>query len=203
MGVSGRLIRMSRRYNLDNDKHRSNRSVLRIIGPMILVLGIILTVIGFGGFISAFLSGMNNGPSLDGPPKGIGLFFFAFLGLPLIGIGAAITKFAFMGAVARYAASEIAPVGKDTANYMIDGTKDAVGDLAQSVGAGIAAGLTGDRPEAETVDCPQCGAACDSGARFCDQCGASIPGPVRCQSCGAMNEPDAKFCSQCGEAMGV
>ncbi|MEM9346412.1 MAG: zinc ribbon domain-containing protein [Planctomycetota bacterium] len=192
---------MGRRYNLDNEKHRSNRSVLRIIGPLVLIIGVILTLVGFGGFVSTFLSDMSNGPSFGGPPPGMKLFFLAFIGLPMIAIGGAITKFAFMGAVARYAASEIAPVAKDTTNYMIDGTKGAVGDLAQTVAGGIAAGLSGEKPGVEMVECPSCGEACDSGARFCDQCGAPIPGPVRCKSCGAMNEPDAKFCSQCGDAM--
>lgn len=190
---------MPRRYNLDTDKHRSNRSALRVIGPLILGLGVLLTVIGLVGFFSAF----GSGPSFGGPPPGVKLFFLAFIGIPMMGIGGAITKFAFMGAVARYAASEIAPVGKDTANYMIDGTKDAVGDLAQSVGAGIAAGLSGDRPAAEMVDCPSCGEACDPGARFCNQCGTPIPGEVRCDDCGAMNDPDARFCSQCGVPMRI
>ncbi len=192
---------MNRQHNLDTAQHRSNRSILRVIGPLILATGIVLTLIGLGGFFSTFLSVFSGGPSFDGPPAGIKLFFLAFLGLPMTGVGLMITKFAYFGAVARYIASEAAPVGKDTANYMIDGTKDAVGDLAQSVGAGIAAGLSGDRPAVEMVDCPSCGEACDPGARFCDQCGAPIPGPVRCQGCGAMNEPNAKFCSQCGEAM--
>ena len=37
---------MPRRYNLDTDRHRSNRSALRVIGPLILGLGVLLTVIG-------------------------------------------------------------------------------------------------------------------------------------------------------------
>ena len=43
---------MPRRYNLDTDKHRSNRSALRIIGPLILGLGVLLTVIGLIGFLT-------------------------------------------------------------------------------------------------------------------------------------------------------
>lgn len=194
---------MSRRYNLDTDRHRSNRSVLRIIGPIVLIAGILLTVVGIGGFFLGMINAFDQGPSFDGPPSEFKLFFLAFIGIPLMGIGGAITKFAFMGSIARYAASEIAPVGKDTANYVIDGTKDAVGDLAQSVGAGIAAGMAGDQSSTETVDCPSCGEACDSGARFCSDCGTAIPGEVRCERCGAMNEPDAKFCDQCGRSTGA
>ncbi|MEO0474423.1 MAG: zinc ribbon domain-containing protein [Planctomycetota bacterium] len=161
---------MRRSYNLDTDKHRSNRSALRIIGPVILGVGVLLTVIGLVGFFSTF----GSEPSFDGPPEGVKLFFLCFIGIPMMAVGGAITKFAFMGAVARYIASEAAPVAKDTTNYMIDGTKDAVGDLAQSVGAGIAAGLAGEAAAQDTIDCPSCGAACDPGARFCSQCGASM-----------------------------
>jgi predicted nucleic acid-binding Zn ribbon protein len=194
---------MARDYNLDNDRHRSNRSILRIVGPLILIAGILLTVIGIGGFFLGMITAFDEGPSFDGPPGEFKLFFLAFIGIPLMGIGGAITKFAFMGAVARYAASEIAPVGKDTANYMIDGTKGAIGDLAQSVGSGIAAGMSGQTADADKVDCPGCGKACDSGARFCSDCGTAIPGEVRCERCGEMNDPDAKFCNQCGQSTGV
>ncbi|MGB0768126.1 MAG: double zinc ribbon domain-containing protein [Phycisphaeraceae bacterium] len=190
---------MRRDHNLDTDKHRSNRSILRIIGPLVLIAGIILTLIGF----STFVTGFGQSESFGAPPPGFKRFFLAFLGLPMIAFGAAMTKFAFMGAVARYASSEIAPVGKDTANYMIDGTKDAVSGLAQSVGSGLAAGLTGQATDIETVACPGCDEACDSGARFCSQCGTAIPGEVRCERCGAMNEPDARFCDQCGRSTGA
>jgi len=190
---------MSRRHNLDTPQHHQTRSALRVIGPLILIIGLVLTIVGLSGFFSAF----GSGPSFGGPPPGMRRFFLAFIGLPMMAVGGAITKFAFMGSVARYVASEAAPVVKDTTNYMIDGTKDAVGDLAQSVGAGIAAGMSGDKPSDDTVDCPGCGAACDSGARFCDQCGTAIPGEVRCERCGVMNEPDAKFCDQCGRSTGI
>jgi len=186
---------MARRYNLDTDKHRSNRSVLRVIGPMIMAIGGVLMLIGLLGFFSAF----GSKPSFDGPPDGIKLFFLCFLGLPMLAVGGAITKFAYLGAVARYVASEAAPVAKDTANYMIDGTRDAIGDLTKTVVAGVAGGLKGDRPAEDLVPCTGCGHACDSGARFCNQCGTAIPGDVRCDGCGAMNDPSARFCEQCGQ----
>lgn len=195
---------MSRRHNLDTDRHRSNRSVLRIIGPLVLVAGIGLTVVGIGGFFLGAIGVMEEPPSnAEGIPSVFKVFFLAFLGIPMTFVGIVLTKFAYLGAVARYVASEAAPVGKDVTNYVIDGTKDAVGGLAQSVGAGIAAGMAGNQSSTETVDCPSCGAACDSGARFCSDCGTAIPGEVRCERCGAMNEPDAKFCNQCGRSTGV
>ena len=209
---------MSRRHKIDHSQHHQTRSVLRIIGPTIFLVGLILTIIGIAGFFSSFNSAWDSGPSfgsgfesMPGFDSGSGFghtqrdsgmsrFFLAFIGLPMMGVGAAISKFAFLGSVARYVASEAAPVVKDTTNYMIDGTKGAVSDLAQSVGAGIAAGMAGDQSTIETTDCPGCGEACDSGARFCDQCGTPIPGDVSCNACGEMNDPNAKFCNQCGQS---
>jgi len=141
-------------------------------------------------------------PGESGLPGGIKLFFLAFLGLPMMGVGAMITKFAYMGSVFRYIAGETAPVGKDTFNYMADGTKDSIGDLAQSIGAGLATGMAGQRPQAEQVPCPGCGHTCSADARFCDQCGTVIPGDVRCNACGNLNDPAAKFCDQCGQPAG-
>jgi class 3 adenylate cyclase/tetratricopeptide (TPR) repeat protein len=44
--------------------------------------------------------------------------------------------------------------------------------------------------------CPQCGAECPAGTRFCGQCGAALSSG--CPSCGANNPPDHRFCGQCG-----
>ena len=197
---------MSGKYNLDTQQHRSYRAVLRVVGPLMLIAGALLTLIGIGGFFTTFLEMGKRPPRFhDGPPPGIKLFFLAFLGMPILAIGAMITKFAYLGAVARYIASEGTPVAKDATNYMIDGTKDTVGDLAQSVGAGIAAGIAKGKPyaETETVHCPSCDQVCDSGARFCSHCGTLNPGDVRCTACDAMNAPDARFCDQCGQATGA
>jgi len=47
-------------------------------------------------------------------------------------IGLVMCKFAFMGKVARYAAGELAPVGKDTFNYLAKETKVGVTDVSEA-----------------------------------------------------------------------
>ncbi len=50
-------------------------------------------------------------------------------------------------------------------------------------------------PRAQTR-CPSCNQPLRAGAKFCDNCGASL---VRaCAKCGATLRPDAKFCDSCG-----
>ncbi len=47
--------------------------------------------------------------------------------------------------------------------------------------------------------CPACGAESPSGARFCEQCGASME--VRCPQCGTLARPGARFCVACGQSL--
>jgi len=49
---------------------------------------------------------------------------------------------------------------------------------------------------AATVACPSCGKPIRQGAKFCDQCGASMQ--AACPECGASVRPGAKFCDSCG-----
>jgi hypothetical protein len=49
--------------------------------------------------------------------------------------------------------------------------------------------------------CPECGAACDPGARYCPTCGADL---VRtCRACGALNPRSARRCMACGQELGT
>jgi len=124
-----------------------------------------------------------------------GMFAFA--------IGLAMTAAGFMGAVARYQAAEVAPVGKDTFNYLADGTRDGVKTVAGAIGAGLAAGLGGaGAGQAErVVRCHKCNADNDANAKFCGRCGAALAKTRPCPGCGELNDPDARFCDACGKAM--
>jgi hypothetical protein len=54
------------------------------------------------------------------------------------------------------------------------------------------------------VACPDCGMGCDSAAKHCDECGASLsaspaaPEMMMCEPCGELFEPDSLFCEECG-----
>ena len=52
-------------------------------------------------------------------------------------------------------------------------------------------------PEAETLNCPMCGASASSEASRCEHCGARLA-TVACPSCFGMMFVGAKFCSHCG-----
>lgn len=165
--------------------HGSKRAVLRFFGILLLAIGVILVAIALIDFFSAFGSWRE--------PK---LFWCAFLGMPLMFVGIVMCSMGFMGAVSRFAAAEQAPVVKDSFNYVADGIKPGVSDIASA----FAAGLTGGSGEAKNV-CLTCGHELGGDAKFCDSCGRPVPGEKTCPTCKAQNRPDAKFCDQCGAAL--
>ena len=101
--------------DLEDPEHDAIRTSLRTVGPALAVAGLLFTIVGIGSFFASFGS--------FEPPRN---FWCAFVGLPLMAVGIAISKFAYLGAVVRYMADEVAPVGKDVTNYMLDGTKDSM-----------------------------------------------------------------------------
>lgn len=136
-------------------RHTRTRGLLRVSGPAILLVGGVLTVVGVGSFFASL--------GTFAPPR---YFWCAFVGLPLVALGIALTQFGFMGSVSRYFAGEVAPVQKDTFNYLAEGTKQGVRTTAEAVGEGWSQGLRGGRKS-----CPACGHSSPADANFCEKCG--------------------------------
>jgi len=170
------------KYNLN--ENTKTRKVLRVVGPITLSVGVICFVIAVIDFFGAINGSF---PSL---------FFLGFIGVPLFGIGGAMTQFGYMGKIARYSASQMAPVAKDVTNYMLDGTKDSITGIASSVANEIKAPVS-----ATPVKCPACGEVANPGAVFCDHCGRPLF--KVCPECNTKNDPDAHFCQKCGKPMGI
>lgn len=115
---------------LESPKHKSARSFLRVAGPILLAVGLILMLTGFISFFAA---------SAYEPPR---YFWCAFLGMPLVFLGLVMCKFGYLGAVARYIAAEAAPVASDTANYVAKETQEGVKTVARAAAEGVREGLT-------------------------------------------------------------
>lgn len=173
--------------------HSWVRDLLRVVGPAVLGVGLLLIVVGVGSFFSTFNS---FGTGNFGPPK---YFWCAFVGMPVLFVGGVLCMGGYSAVVHRYMAGEMAPVAKDTFNYMAHGTRDGVRDLASALGEGIAAGVAGTREHSTEGEaaCPTCGATSPVGAQFCSGCGASFLA-ASCSSCGGPLVAGAKFCHRCG-----
>jgi hypothetical protein len=127
-------------HDIKSPRHSGVRRFLRIGGPLVLAVGGLFELVGFGSFFTSMVH-----PS--GPPV---LFFCAFIGLPLMFVGSVMCMFGFIGAFSRYIAAEQAPVAKDTFNYMADGTQEAVRTVARAAAQGVTEGV--QRAQATTTD---------------------------------------------------
>jgi len=169
-----------------NPGHVTIRSVLRIVGPILLLIGVAFGISGFSSVISSM-------GTFEQPTR----FHHLFFAMPLTFFGLALTSAGFAGALARYQAQEIAPVGKDTFNYMADGTREGVTTIASAV----AEGLRGASSTSSEKACPACATSNDTDARFCKACGATLPTARICAGCGTSNDEDARFCDSCGKPL--
>ena len=97
--------------------HQRTQGALRLFGPALVVIGVILMAIGLISFFSSF--------GTFQPPR---FFWAAMIGLPLIAIGLGITRLGYLGADFRYFSGEVSPVATDTFNTDGRGGSIRVGD---------------------------------------------------------------------------
>lgn len=174
--------------SLDPNQYGELRAKLKAIGPAIAGIGLVLIVVGMISFFTSI--------GKFGPPRYI---WCVFLGMPLLFVGVAISKFAYLGTITRYIAGETAPVGKDVTNYIVAGTKDSIRDVATAVGEGFAA--AGGAEASTRFRCHKCNTDNDATAKFCDNCGVPLAKSKPCEKCGELNDPEARFCDNCGSAV--
>jgi len=161
------------------------RSLLRLLGPVLMVIGGIFTIIAMIDFFTSF--GTFNAPSK---------FWMAFVGLPLIGVGTWMARFGYLGVAAGYVAGEVAPIAKDVANYLADETEEATATVARAITRGVTEGVG---RETTRKTCPHCRADNDPDADYCASCGKGLTKTKPCPACGHLSYPDAHFCDECGK----
>ena len=159
--------------------HGKTKKRLRTIGFICTSIGGLLSLIGFIDFFAAF--GGSGMPTL---------FFLIFLGFPLLGVGIVCLKMGYMREVGTYVASQAAPVAKNVANYMMEGTRDSFSKTVSSVVSSI---------KGDQVVCPKCKTTQDEDAKFCDNCGNVLV--KTCKYCNEENDSDATFCKGCGKRL--
>ncbi|MHC4410920.1 MAG: zinc ribbon domain-containing protein [Planctomycetota bacterium] len=194
----------TRTRQLRGPEHAGIRNFCRLLGPLMIVAGIVM----FGLAIHSFVGNFNKDPfpfeemlrnvneeglvELPETPEKPNRFWMAFVGVPLMGLGTVLTRIGFLGVAARYVAGETAPVAADAFDYVARESRDGI----RTVTSAVAEGLRGE--QGTRVVCPKCDRANDDDAKFCSECGESLPTDVRCPSCSVLNDPDAKFCDSCG-----
>jgi transcriptional regulator with XRE-family HTH domain len=175
------------------EPQKEARHRLRVAGWIVGGIGVAVFVAGLATFLTNFV-GIDRMASSSGINMGSGITGMVLFGVGglLIIAGVVLLYFGYFGAVSRYAASEVAPVAKDTANYMLDGTRDEFGKTIKTV---VPAAAQTDKGPL----CPKCGTQNEKGALYCDNCGAPLT--KKCPACGEVNDADAKHCRKCGKPL--
>jgi len=141
------------------------RTLLRIGGPILLGIGLVLAIAGFVSFFSAF------GNPSGGMPTN---FWMAFIGLPLVALGGNMVRAGYLGPASRYVAGEVTPTIRDTLGALGVGEQRIVcASCGTENDANAAFCDSCGKPLSRT--CASCGAANDADARFCDSCGRPLP----------------------------
>lgn len=151
--------------------HEKTKRILKIIGPIILIIGISLALIAIVPFV--FMQETDT-------------FGLAFIAFPLIFIGSSLTAIGFHREIVKYGIDENKDNAKYMANYMMDGTRENVVRSANAIRDGYI----------KKSFCPYCGCENDSDASFCKECGKSLK--KICPKCGEENDSNAKYCDNCG-----
>ena len=146
---------------------------MKIAGSVLVIGGAVLTL---AAFIDFFIT---VGTTDKGMPK---LFFLAFIGLPMLGIGAGLLAFAFRREIATYSKNESVPV-----------INEASSEIAPAIQNVVKAAKT-----ESGVRC-ECGALNDADAKFCKACGKKKE--KTCNNCGENNSADSAYCNNCGNKL--
>ncbi len=156
--------------NIDNHKHQKTKMILKILGPILLLIGLASVIIGIVD-MGLNITGSNE-------PK---LFFLMMLGFPLIAIGLFITIIGNMQKINSYVVREQVPTTNETLNNLAS----SIGNVANTV-----------RENVEQKKCPNCGKLNDINAKYCNNCGKPL---VKiCPNCNKENGTDATYCNNCG-----
>ncbi|MFJ7737631.1 zinc ribbon domain-containing protein [Lysinibacillus sp. NPDC097287] len=161
------------------DEHQQARSFFRLLGPVLLISGVVCIVVAGVDFFTL--------QPFDEPD----LFWLFFVALPLIFIGFVLSGLGYGGSVAKYQSREYAPVAKDTFNYLAQETTSGVKEIANALQQGSASTLS--------LNCHNCQQPNPMSARFCNDCGIKLV--LTCRSCEQENTKDARFCNHCGNSL--
>lgn len=154
------------------NNHENKKKTLKVLGAIILVIGLIFTIIGFASFFSSFGHGF---------PR---YFWCSFVGLPFLGIGSGMLGIGYKREAMKYMKDESMPVYKE-AYYDI---KPEINDAINSF-----------KNQNDKI-CPICKTSNDEDAKYCKKCGTSLMDKY-CEYCNSKLDSDATYCSNCGRRL--
>lgn len=169
--MSNKLYNRPVDNNSNNNKHEKTKKILKIVGPIVLVFGLV----GFvTGIVLIFSSEENFVPFIWLPSVSVFLIF----------IGFSLSAFAYRREVARYLKNDSIPIINEASEEL----KPSFKNIASAFNDG----------KNDTKCCPKCGQKVDDESKFCTNCGTPLT--IICPNCHTEVEP-GKFCSNCGKPL--
>lgn len=188
-------LKMKGKY-VNEENHQKIKGKLKTAGKILLSVGIVISITGIILLILGFANFGDFSSNNDMVMFIVGGFLFA-IGFAMLGIGIYATFFAHAREIGSYTASSVAPVLKETTEYIAPAVNKSVGNLAESISEGIASGKAKGKDEA--ITCKKCGEKNEKGSKFCSKCGKSIETEKVCSNCGKKIENNDNFCPHCGQ----
>ena len=146
---------MSNNNKFIPEEHKRKRAMFRTLGPIILGAGILCVVIASIDFFTL---------DFFEEPK---YFWLFFVGLPLLFVGFNICALGYGADLAKYQSRELAPVAKDTFNYLADETTEGVEAITRAV-------QKGKSTVVEAKMCQYCQELNKMDAKYCNECGQAL-----------------------------
>lgn len=128
-------------------QHQKKKIIIRIIGSILLALGVVCAIIGFVDISKSFQE------------ERMPMIWLFFIGFPLIAIGGFMVIVSFQRSIQRYVKNESVPVFNEMGQQIAPG----ISSIANSVKRGV-----------EQTVCPDCGEANEADAKFCNKCGRRL-----------------------------
>lgn len=143
----------------DNKKYERTTRRLRIIGFVLLIVGITLIVTSILSIADA----------LAKEKTPIGFFVLFFLAFPTVFFAIVFLITGYRKTMLEYGLQATAPVAKDAVNYMFAETSDSFANMTGKVSKSI------KNNHNKMIKCPFCGALNEEGSRYCEKCGSKLP----------------------------
>ena len=141
---------------------KKGRNSLKIIGSILIIIGIPLAIIGFSSIIilqaNFFSLSLEESSALSAQAFGClvpGMF------LTVIGLG--VLRVGYVGKMSKYIADETGPAISSVTKSITSGIKE---------GGGI--DITGHSDTVIRIKCRNCGTLNDEEATYCDNCGSQL-----------------------------
>lgn len=155
-------------------KHKKNKTLLKIVGILMIIIAIACIILGFISFSNAFKT--------TEPPK---LFYLLMIGFPLLVAGIFLTIMGCQKEITRYIKNESVPIFNEMGQEIKPGVT--------SITNAVKDGLNGDTNDKILCECGQLN---DKDSVYCSTCGRALKNV--CPMCGNDLEQKDKFCNKCG-----